>query len=225
MPEKQLKAVETASEAGEYMIGLVQDLLESSRLESGLAALEPVDLDPREVVDRAVKRLRYQIDEKGIDVRIEALPRIRADEDAFEKVLMNLIGNAISYIGSGPEKRIVVSGASDGERVALTIEDTGIGIPEEARATIFEKFRRGPNVLDTSGTGLGLAIVKGIVEAHGGRVELRSEVGRGSAFRIDFEGTAGNDLIPSSGPTRYESADSVAASTDGDRPAPASGEA
>jgi signal transduction histidine kinase len=240
MPEKQMRAVETASEAAEYMIRLVQDLLESSRLESGAAALSPESIDPNEVVERIVQRFRYKIDEQGIDLSVETLPRIHADVDALEKVFMNLLGNAISYIGDGPEKRISIRSETREERVVLVVEDSGIGIPTESLDAIFEKFRRGSNVADTSGTGLGLAIVKGMVEAHGGKVEVTSQVGEGTTFRLDFPpspepeapatadgsaessqsdasadvapaGAAENDLHPPSEGSRYENAAPTAA--------------
>jgi signal transduction histidine kinase len=208
MAEKQMRAVDTATEAAEYMIRLVQDLLESSRLDSGAATIDPTPVDPREILDRTVQRLRYQIEEKGIDLRIEPLPRVRADVDALEKIFMNLLGNAVSYIGGGEEKRITVKAERRDSRVVLIVEDTGIGIPDESRARIFEKFRRGTNVADTSGTGLGLAIVKGMVEAHGGQVVVDTEVGRGSTFRIDFaaDSVTDFDLHPPPDGGRYGSA-------------------
>jgi signal transduction histidine kinase len=206
--EKQAGAVDTAVEAGDYMVRLVEDLLESSKLDSGVCALSPEPLETADIVERTVNRLRFQIDEEGVEVRVEPLPRVTADSDALEKILMNLVGNAVSYIGDGPEKRITVRSEEQGDRVLLIVEDTGVGIPEDCVDRIFDKFNRGTNVTGTSGTGLGLAIVKGMVEAHGGRIEVRTKVGEGSSFRFDLARaeTPGNDLYPPSNDNRYESA-------------------
>jgi len=130
-------------------------------------------------------------------------------------VFMNLLGNAVSYIGDGPEKRISISAEPAGERVRISVLDTGIGIPEACRSTIFDKFRRGTNVSNTSGTGLGLAIVKGLVEAHGGKVELESSEGEGCRFTFDLPAACSNDLHPPSDADRYETVATGTASAAG----------
>jgi two-component system sensor histidine kinase KdpD len=99
---------------------------------------------------------------------------------------MNLIGNAINYIGDGPDRKIVIGAKkTDGMKV-FYVRDNGMGIPEESRKTIFEKFKRGANVKNISGTGLGLSIVKGTVEAHGGKIWAESKVGEGTTFYFDL---------------------------------------
>jgi signal transduction histidine kinase len=208
LSEKQGRAVDTAVEAGDYMIRLVSDLLESSKLDSGLSTISPTRVETAELVERIINRLRYQIDEEDIALCVEPLPPVMADADALEKILMNLIGNAISYIGKGPEKRIGIRSEERDDRVVLVVEDSGIGIPPDCMDRIFDKFNRGTNVIGTSGTGLGLAIVKGMVEGHGGRVEVQTEVGAGSTFRFDLARpeSAENDLHPPSDGNRYESA-------------------
>jgi signal transduction histidine kinase len=130
----------------------------------------------------------------------------------------------VSYIGEGSDRRIVIRGEKRGDRVQVTVEDNGIGIPTKCRSTIFQKFRRGTNVTNTSGTGLGLAIVKGLVEAHGGQVELDSREGHGCRFEFDL--AAGdsneNDLHEPSDGDRYETVASGPAS--GGAPADTTGE-
>jgi signal transduction histidine kinase len=182
--DSQREAVDTASEANDYMMNLVGDLLEAARLETGrkLMELEQVLLPP--LVERVRRRFKYQIEAAGIRFSVENLPEsIWCDEAALEKVFMNLIGNSISYIGDGT-KKITVRGRMDHETLVIEVADTGLGIPETSLSRVFEKFHRGQNVLDTRGTGLGLGIVKAIVVAHGGEMEIESREAEGT--RVSF---------------------------------------
>ena len=197
LPETQQEAVETAYEATDYMETLIADILEAARLETGRKLLDIKDVELKPILERIEKRFRYVLDEQAIELAYENLPdAILCDGGAIEKVFMNLIGNSIAYIGEG-ERRIVVRGAKIDGAVRITVADTGIGIPEDSRDRVFEKFQRGGNVHGTRGTGLGLGIVKGIVEAHGGSVELKSEVGRGTS--VSF-------TVPHGSPVELESA-------------------
>ncbi len=201
LDEKQFVAVDTAHEATNYMQALVDDLLEAARLETGRKLMEVEEVELAPLLERIRKRLLYQLEEKGIDLVFRNLPEtLVCDGAAIEKVLMNLIGNSVSYIGDG-EKRITVSGETRGGMVRITVEDTGMGIPEDAIPLMFEKFQRGRNVAGIRGTGLGLAIVKGIVEAHGGKVEVESELGRGTrmTIAIPLREPVGEVLEPSRG--------------------------
>jgi len=180
VPEKMVEAMDASHEATGYMRELIDDLLETARLDTGRKMLEFREVSLAPVVERIRKRYRILLDESGVELVVGDLPpAVQADECAIEKVLMNLIGNAMSYIGDG-EKRITVEGAIEDDLVRVSVADTGMGIPEGSREEIFEKFQRGSNVSGIRGTGLGLAIVKGIVEAHGGTVRLESEEGAGT---------------------------------------------
>jgi len=182
VPEKMVEAIDASHEATNYMKELIDDLLEAARLDTGRTMLEFRDTDLGPLIERIRKRFRILMGESGVEFVVGDLPpAVTADESAIEKVLMNLIGNSLSYIGDG-EKRITVSGGSDGDMAWLSVADTGMGIPEGSRDEIFEKFQRGANVSGIHGTGLGLAIVKGIVEAHGGEVSLESEEGEGTTM-------------------------------------------
>jgi signal transduction histidine kinase len=114
------------------------------------------------------------------------LPPILADPDKIRQVLTNLVSNALKFTPAGG--RIRITAKNQGEFVRISVEDTGIGIPEEAKNAIFERFRQLTNVMPdgskVKGTGLGLAIAKGIVETHGGRIWVESELGRGSFFHF-----------------------------------------
>jgi signal transduction histidine kinase len=184
VPETMGEAVDASHEATNYMQVLVDDLLEAARLDTGRKMLEMREMNLEPLVERVRKRFRILMEENGVDLVIGDLPpAVNADESAVEKVLMNLIGNSLSYIGD-EEKKITVEGGSDSDYAILTVTDTGIGIPEDCLPEIFEKFRRGGNVAGIRGTGLGLAIVKGIVGAHGGTVTVESEVGVGTKVTI-----------------------------------------
>jgi signal transduction histidine kinase len=182
LTDAQQEAVDTAAEANDYMMNLVGDLLEAARLETGRKMMDMRETLLPPVVARVRRRFRYQVEEEEIQIDVDDLPELAwCDEAALEKVFMNLLGNAISYIGDHP-RRIEVTGGVEGDFVRVSVIDTGIGIPDTSLARVFEKFHRGENALNTRGTGLGLGIVKAIVEAHGGVVTVESEVGVGTTF-------------------------------------------
>jgi two-component system phosphate regulon sensor histidine kinase PhoR len=166
---------------------LLDDLLTLSRLESvGRAAdREPVDLSA--LAQRVVEMLAAAAREKRLrlEVRDEGLPRLPGDADGMERLLVNLLDNAIKY--NRPDGEVMVRLARAGDSQAMIeVSDTGIGIPPDALARIFERFYRVDKgrAREEGGTGLGLAIVKHLAQSHGGRVEVESRIGRGSTFRV-----------------------------------------
>ena len=143
----------------------------------------PTDL-ARLVRDAAkIFRLRMGESDTRLDVRVEqGLPSVDLDPGALKELILNLLSNALKYGG----KRILLSaGVADGE-AGIVVEDDGIGIAEEDQKRIFEKFYRADDSLarDVEGSGLGLALVREIARAHGGRVRVRSEKGKGSRFAV-----------------------------------------
>ena len=181
--EEGMEAVGMGAEAISYMEDMLEDLLASAQLEAGVSKLMIEEFDLNALISEVATRFKYLIEEKKVKVSIhEALGRVKADRKNVGKVYMNLIGNALHYIGQGPDKRIEVGVATiEGEKTYF-VRDNGIGIPEDSKATLFQKFKRGSNIGDVGGTGLGLSIVKGIVDAHGGRVWAESKVNEGSTF-------------------------------------------
>jgi two-component system, OmpR family, phosphate regulon sensor histidine kinase PhoR len=166
---------------------LLDDLLTLSRLESvgpALAGREAVDLAT--LAQRALETLAPAAREKRIrlEVREQPLPRIRGDADGLERLLVNLLDNAIKYNRPGGEVVLRLAGA--GNEALIEVADTGIGIPPDALGRIFERFYRVDKgrARDEGGTGLGLAIVKHIAQSHGGHVEVESRMGRGTTFRV-----------------------------------------
>lgn len=162
---------------------VVSDLLDLSRLETERLALEPVRLDllAREEADRVAGSAR----EAGIELDVEAEEVVvRGSSRDLSLLLRNLLDNAVRHTPAGGRVRVGV-GRSDAEAV-VTVADTGIGIPSRDLPRIFERFYRVDRARsrETGGTGLGLSIARHVVEQHGGRIEVESELGAGSTFRV-----------------------------------------
>ena len=181
--ERGLEAVIAGREAVAYMQTMLEDLLACARLESGTQELEIETIGLKELTDSVVTRLKFQIEEKTITVEIPNDDlTVNADKKQLTRVLMNLVGNAVNYIGEGPDKRIRIGWEQRNGAILIFVADNGIGISLESQEHLFDKFKRGDNVSGIPGTGLGLAIVKGIIEAHGGTIWVESEIGKGSKF-------------------------------------------
>ncbi len=167
---------------------LLGDLLTLSRLDNqqqNPPAMAAVDL--AELARDAVEVLAPRARKGEIELTLraaEGLPAVIGDRDELERLLLNLIENAIKY--NRPGGAVSVDLESDGPELVLEVRDTGIGIPEGALERIFERFYRVDKgrARDQGGTGLGLAIIKHVAQVHGGRVEVESRLGRGSLFRV-----------------------------------------
>ena len=164
---------------------LLDDLLTLSRLETvSLRERERVALD--DVVRHAADTLAPLAREKGVRVEVVApdIPAVLGESDAVERLVLNLLENAIKY--NRPQGQVAVHLSATGEDVLLEVSDTGIGIPPDALPRIFERFYRVDKgrAREEGGTGLGLAIVKHVAQAHGGQVEVDSRLGRGTTFRV-----------------------------------------
>jgi PAS domain S-box-containing protein len=185
LPDDAAAYIGDARAAAQRLIDLVNQLLDVSRLEAGrfVPAIEAVALDT--LTAAVVADLRPALLEHChlLEVEIEpGLPLVAADARLLREVVMNLLGNAIKYTPAAG--RITIRAARDDRRVRWQVSDTGRGIPEEARARIFEKFYRADNVvgLETEGTGLGLCLSRLIVEKLGGRLWFESAEAQGSTF-------------------------------------------
>jgi signal transduction histidine kinase len=167
------------------MSDLVSDLLDVSRIEAGRVRLEREDLDLTGVVHDVSEELAETLRQRELTLQLDlapGLPRVYADRSRVIQVLLNLLSNAYRYTLAGGTITLAVH-ASDSE-VQIDVTDTGIGIPEQVQETIFERFYRAdhPVVRQQAGTGLGLPIAKSLIEMHGGRLWLCSEVDKGSTF-------------------------------------------
>jgi len=174
----------------ERLTNLLDDLLELAHMESGQREWRRKRLNLKEAVAQAVDKLEPRAAAKNQAVHCEMAPEltVTADPEGLQQVLLNLLDNAIKYTPEEGQIRIVAQ--RDNGQVKITVADTGIGIPQRDQRRIFERFYRVDRARsrELGGTGLGLSIVKHIVEAHGGRVTVESELGRGSRFTVILPG-------------------------------------
>ncbi|MCS6861043.1 MAG: cell wall metabolism sensor histidine kinase WalK [Abditibacteriales bacterium] len=202
-PEAAQQFLETMLKETERLSVLLDDLLELARIEAGKREPRKVDLNLRELVETVLNKLRPHAERKQLNLAVD-VPEdltLRADPDAMQQILVNLLDNAIKYTPSGGS--VTVTGKVRGNDgipsipflsstspslpyVVLSVSDTGVGIPHEHLPRIFERFYRVDKARsrEMGGTGLGLSIVKHLVEMQGGKVTVESAVGRGSVFTV-----------------------------------------
>jgi signal transduction histidine kinase len=176
---------------------LVNDLLDFSRLETGILKLYFTGVNLRMVIEEVLQDLQFKAKEKDITFQKEFPQQdseIVADREKFKQVVTNLVGNAVKFTCPGGVIKIAYSVDASGQ-VLFSVADTGIGIPKDKQEKIFEKFYQvdGSPSREKSGFGLGLAIVKSIVEHHEGRIWVESEEGKGATFYISIPGTNSAD--------------------------------
>ena len=183
--EKQIKYLDIMKKETEKLSFLVNDFLEFSRLQTGRIKLEfsPISLDKElmELFDA------YQMKAKQVGINLELeneeeLPIVEADANHLRRVFTNLLDNALKFSKSGGT--ITISTHETDKEVVVNVKDEGVGIDTEDLPYIFDTFNRGKGAEKKEGFGLGLATVKAIVEAHGGRVLVKSALGKGSEFKV-----------------------------------------
>lgn len=180
---KQSRLVTVIGNSTDRLLRLVNQMLELSRLRAGVLPLAQETVDVARVVARAVEELRPQAEEAGLSLTRERVGErfdVRGDEDRLVQVVVNLVANAIRFTPQGG--RVTVALVDAGSEVEIRVEDTGVGIPSAALSRIFDSWRQAHS--DRGGTGLGLAVVRGVVLAHGGRVTVESQEGKGSRFTV-----------------------------------------
>lgn len=184
------KQLEVINRSARRMTRLIDDLLDVVRIEAGRLSVEPRREQVEEILREARETLAPVAREKGIRLEVDCrqpLPPVEADRERVLQVLSNLVGNAVRFSPEG--STITLSAGSHGDQVRLAVADQGRGIPSAEIPRLFDRFWQGGRG-EGSGAGLGLAIVKGIVEAHGGMVEVRSREGEGSTFAFTLHGAA-----------------------------------
>jgi signal transduction histidine kinase len=181
--ERQASLVENIRMSTRRLLSLVSQLLDLGKLKTGKLQL---DLDPTDVaslVQGAVDEVRPWAEDRGLRFAItvsDSIPKLLLDAKRMHQVLVNLLANAVKFSKAGA--LITLTAEAAGPELLVKVSDTGIGIPAHLQAAIFERYAQAHGERD--GTGLGLAIVKGFVVAHGGRVWVESEEGKGSCFSI-----------------------------------------
>jgi len=195
----QLESVGAMRRCGEHLLTLINELLDLARIESSRAALEPCDFDLAELLAGVTEMMCLRARAAGIDFISEQaadLPTvIHADPRRLRQVLLNLLGNAVKFTAAGHVALRTSARASPGARTRLCfeIEDTGDGIAEQELERIFEPFHQvGHGATREEGTGLGLPISRGLVQAMGGSLTVRSQVGTGSTFIVELDVATGS---------------------------------
>lgn len=183
--ETQNENVRKIIESGDRLRQLVNDLLDLSKMESGMMRLQREPLDPRTLVEAVIHQLEPLIERAQVRVLNRVgydLPEVNCDGMRVEQILTNLLSNALKF--TPPDGSITFAATVQNDEILFTVSDTGCGIPQSSLQNIFDKFTQlHPNKEDrTKGTGLGLTIVKHLVELHGGRVGVESSIDQGSRF-------------------------------------------
>src|SRR5580658_2988887 len=189
---EQKEYLDTVKLSADSLLGVINDILDFSKIEAGRIELDKADFNLRDCLETTLKTLALRADEKGLELLCEIAPEVpevvEGDSGRLRQVLVNLVGNAIKFTDTGEIAVRVELEAREGTACIcrFTVADTGIGIPEDKRESIFDPFSQA----DTSttrkygGTGLGLTISTRLVEMMGGKIWVESELGRGSQFHF-----------------------------------------
>jgi signal transduction histidine kinase len=181
LTEKQNEVLQACRQDCERLDKLMRDLLDLSRIEAGESQPQLATVSAEDLLTSAVEELRSQVEAKGLELGVNAamdLPRVSVDRLQIERVISNLVINALRHTKRG---EIKISAEPRNSDLAISVSDTGTGIPAEYLPHIFDKFVQVADA-PVGGAGLGLTIAKSIVEAHGGQISVQSQVGHGTTF-------------------------------------------
>jgi len=186
-PELENRCVDALGKESLRLQTLIDRLLEWGRMESGRRIFIKRETEAAKVVEAAIQSFEPVRERRGLELEVSVppdLPLILADHDALVDAVVNLLSNAYKY--AGEPRRIAIGASSRDGHVCISVKDNGGGIARSEHKRIFQKFYRVDDRLarEREGSGLGLAIVEHIVRAHGGHVELESELGKGSTFSL-----------------------------------------
>ena len=184
LPEPTKNNLSMIASSGRRLSNLVNDILDFSKLKNQELGLQQKPLDMRGLTDVVLTLSKPLVGNKSLDLINDIspdVPLVQADENRVQQIMHNLLGNAIKFTESG---HVTISAQVEDEYLAITVTDTGIGIPQESFERIFASFQQadGSTAREYGGTGLGLSVTKQLVELHGGKMGLQSEVGKGSRF-------------------------------------------
>jgi len=187
--EKQRRSVDNVLTSGRQLLQVINDILDLSKVEAGRMQLAPTELDAGFALGEVRGVIESLARMKGHTIEIEVepgLPPVMADPGRFRQIMYNLLSNAIKFTPDGGRIRMSAQRAAGGGAVEIAVADTGIGIAPIDQERIFREFEQldSAYVRQQQGTGLGLALTRKLVDLHGGRIWVESEVGRGSTFRF-----------------------------------------
>jgi NtrC-family two-component system sensor histidine kinase KinB len=192
LTDSQNEVLQACRQDCERLDKLMRDLLDLSKIEAGESQPHLAPVRARELITTVAEELRPQVETKGLKLRVELpveLQQVEVDRTQIERVISNLVINALRHTKHG---EIKINAEQRDGNVAVSICDTGSGIPTEYLPHIFDKFVQVPDA-PTGGAGLGLTISKSIVEAHGGQISVQSQVGRGSTFTFTLPLASGDE--------------------------------
>ena len=191
-PRRKLEYAKLINDSGRHLLSVVNGILDVSKIENGNFEITPEPFTPAPAIESCADLLALKAQDAGVELTMRIapdLPEVAADRRAFNQILINLISNAVKFTPRGG--RVTVSARCDGPKLAVTVEDTGVGIGESDLPRLGEAFFQGRASYDRrhDGTGLGLSIVKGLVHLHGGEVDIKSRLGEGTrvTVRLPFE--------------------------------------
>lgn len=173
---------ETVVRGAERASRMIADTLDVTR--SGRAARDDAAVDLDRTIQQVLEDLSTDAAEADARIRVEPLPTVVGHEPELYRLFLNLLSNAIRYRDAQRPCSISVTCETEEDCWRIQVTDNGIGVPEKSYDTVFRAFRRGANVRHSSGSGIGLAVARRIVESHGGRIGLRSELGVGTTFEV-----------------------------------------
>jgi signal transduction histidine kinase len=188
VPGKMRGVLDRVQSNGRHLLGLINDVLDLSKIEAGQITLSLTSYSLGDVVHGVVTSVEPLAAEKRLGLKLDILPNLpvgRGDERRIAQVLLNLVGNAIKFTDRG---EVAVSASAVNGAFNIAVRDTGPGIPVAEQVKIFEEFHQADNSATKTkgGTGLGLAIAKRIIEMHGGRISVESSPGAGSTFSVSL---------------------------------------
>ena len=198
--ESELEMVYFIEESGLRLLGMVNNILDISRLEDGQLSLFPKKVPLSPAIDGALNYFKPTIDKRHLEVDLELpdnLPDIYGDPERVGQILLNIVGNAVKYTPDTGLITIAVQHHQNSEMLEVSISDTGVGIPGDLLPYIFDRFSRAERdeIRYVAGTGLGLSIAKGLVEAHGGEILVESHEGQGTCFRFTLPIATESDAV------------------------------
>ena len=209
VPERMRERIAKIEVETGHLVQMVSELLELARIEGGSQLRLEDDVDLGRLADASAERLRLFAERQGVTIAVDVergMPTIRGDEARLGQVFINLVHNAVKFSPEGGEVRVAVR--REGDDAVASVTDQGIGIAKPDRARVFERFYKVDRArVRGGGTGLGLSIARHVVQGHGGRIWVESEIGAGSTFLFELP------LRPGAPPTsgRDHAADAPAA--------------
>jgi PAS domain S-box-containing protein len=205
---EQREKLEIVHDSGEALLAILNDILDFSKLEAGRVELEAADFDVSRVVRSTVALMESRAQLKGLELSVVLSPQapraVNGDPNRLRQILLNLVGNAVKFTAAGHVRVSVAPVADEPTRLMFSVEDTGIGIDENARGRLFQDFAQADASVARrfGGTGLGLAICKRLAVLMGGEIGIDSRVGHGSRFWfiIPFRPAERDDSLPPCAP-------------------------